>query len=57
MGTFFEICIIIAVQGVGETVLMLLSNVLDIKGEGVGSMVGTFWKFWYKTLVFRALKC
>ena len=29
-------CIIIAVQGVGETVFMLLSNVLDIRGEGVG---------------------
>ena len=36
----------IAVQGVGETVFMLLSNVLDIKGEGVSpSYVGVFYGF------------
>ena len=29
-------CIIIALQGVGETIFILLSNVLDTKGEGVG---------------------
>ena len=29
-------CIIIAVEDVGEAVLMLFSDVLDTKGEGVG---------------------
>ena len=55
----------IVVQWVGETVLYVVKyNVLDIKGArrcGRGNpppiplMVGTFWKFWYKTLVFRVL--
>ena len=42
----------IAVQGVGGGgPFMLLSNVLDTNGEGVGGVspptVGTFWKFGY----------
>ena len=51
-----------SIQGVGETVFMLLSNVLDIKGGGCAweesppPMVGTFWKFWYKTLVSPCIK-
>ena len=34
---------IIVVQGVGETVFMLLSNILDIKGEGVGGCIPLPW--------------
>ena len=43
----------IAVQGVGGGggPFMLLSNVLDTNGEGVG----TFWKFGYQIQVFCAL--
>ena len=40
----------IAVQGVGGKLFMLLRNALDTNGEGVGGdTVGTFWKFGYKT--------